>query len=71
MAERKPTVELEIRPDGTVHFTISGAPGRACEELESVILQALRGEVIDREHTSEFFSGEVLPERERARQKQR
>jgi hypothetical protein len=71
MAERKPTVELEIRPDGTVRFTVSGAPGRACEELESVILAALRGDVQEREHTPEFFAAEALPEHERERQRQR
>jgi hypothetical protein len=51
----KATVELEIRPDGSVKFHISGLPGAACEELELLLLEVLRGEVLHREHTHERY----------------
>ena len=47
-------IELEIRPDGSVKFTVSGAPGEGCEALERLLLEALQGEVTDREHTPEY-----------------
>ena len=47
-------VDLEIRPDGTVRFMVSGMPGAACEQLEALLLEALRGEVCEREHTPEY-----------------
>ncbi|MFH1465728.1 MAG: DUF2997 domain-containing protein [Pseudomonadota bacterium] len=50
----KAVVDLEIRPDGTVRFVVSGMPGPACEQLEALLLAALRGEVTEREHTPEY-----------------
>ena len=47
-------IDLEIRPDGTVRFHVSGVPGAACERLETVLLALLNSEVVDREHTPEF-----------------
>lgn len=49
------SVEVEIRPDGTVRFHVSGLPGPDCERLEAVLVTALRGEVKEREHTPEFY----------------
>jgi len=48
-------IQIEIRPDGTVRFEVAGVPGAGCEELEKLVLEALRGEVVDREHTSAFY----------------
>ena len=54
MADDDPTIEIKIRPDGSVHFEVSGVPGAGCEELEALLLEALQGEVTDREHTPEY-----------------
>jgi hypothetical protein len=51
----KAVVDLEIRPDGSVRFHVSGLPGPACEQLEAILLEVLRGEVSEREHTEEFY----------------
>ena len=48
-------LQIEIRPDGTVRFEVAGVPGSGCEALERLLLEALQGEVIDREHTAEFY----------------
>ena len=48
-------IELEIRPDGSVTFHVSGLPGAACEQVEAILLEVLRGEVTERGHTSEFY----------------
>jgi hypothetical protein len=63
MTDRRPTIDLEIRPDGTVHFEVTGAPGRACEDLEALLLEILKGEVISREHNPEFYQAESLREK--------
>ena len=51
-----PVVELEVRPDGTVRFEVSGVPGEGCEELERLLLAALGGEVVERERTREWYA---------------
>jgi len=48
-------IDLEIRTDGSVQFHISGLPGPACEQLENVLLELLRGEVTERSHTPEYY----------------
>ncbi len=48
-------IDLSIRPDGSVSFHVSGLPGPACEQLEAVLLEILRGDVTEREHTPEFY----------------
>ena len=48
-------IDLEIAPDGGVRFHVSGLPGPACEELEAVLLQILKGEVLEKEYTAEFY----------------
>lgn len=52
-----PTINLEISPDGKVHFKIEGLSGKECEDLEQVLVQALKGEVETRERTSEYYQG--------------
>jgi len=52
---RDAEIQIEIRPDGTVHFEVSGIPGDGCEAVERLLLEALRGEVVERERTSEFW----------------
>ncbi len=51
-------IQIVIRPDGTVRFEVSGVSGEGCEAVERLLLEALRGEVIDREHTAEFWRGQ-------------
>ena len=51
-----PEIELEIRPDGTVRFEVSGLPREECEALEKIVLEALGGEVVGRECTPESFA---------------
>ncbi len=48
-------IELEIKPDGSVRFHVSGLPGAACEQLELILVEILRGEVVEREHTPEYY----------------
>ena len=48
-------IDLEIRPDGSVTFHVSGLPGPACQQLEAILLEVLRGDVTDRSHTAEFY----------------
>ena len=50
------TIEIELRPDGSVRFEVKGAPGEGCEALEKALLEALQGEVESREHTPEFYA---------------
>jgi len=51
----EPVVELEVRPDGTVRFEVSGAPGAACEEWAELVLAALDGREVSRELTEEYY----------------
>lgn len=51
----EPVVELEVRPDGTVRFEVSGAPGAACEEWAELVLAALDGREVSREQTEETY----------------
>lgn len=48
-------IQIEIRPDGTIRFEVGGVPGAGCEALEALMLEALGTEVLDREHTAEFY----------------
>jgi hypothetical protein len=48
-------IQIEIRPDGTVRFEVAGVPGAGCEALEKLMLEALGGEVTDRERTAAFY----------------
>jgi hypothetical protein len=48
-------IDLEIRPDGSVRFEVSGLPGPDCQQLEAILLEVLQGEVRERSHTAEFY----------------
>lgn len=60
MAKAKPTVELEIGPDGVIRFEISGVSGKGCEELEAALIQALGGQVVAQERTPEYYQSAGL-----------
>lgn len=49
-----PVIDLEILPDGTVRFEVSGVPGAKCEDIERLVVEALGGKVVSREHTPAF-----------------
>jgi hypothetical protein len=51
----KAVIDLEIRPDGSVRFEVSGLPGPACQQLEVILLEVLQGEVTERSRTAEFY----------------
>ncbi len=51
-------IQIAIHPDGTVRFEVSGVPGEGCEAIERLLLEVLRGEVLDRERTAEFWQGQ-------------
>ncbi len=48
-------VQIELQPDGTVRFEVSGVPGEGCEALERMLVEALGGEVTSRERTAQFY----------------
>ncbi len=50
----EPEVTIEVRPDGTVRFAVSGVSGADCEAEEQVGLAALRGDGGAGERTSEY-----------------
>ena len=52
---RKQDIEITIAPDGKVSFTIKGVKGAACLDETRFLEQALGGEVLEREKTSEFY----------------
>ena len=62
----RPSIDIEIRPDGTVRFHVTGAPGKQCEQIEQILLQILQSEVLEREHTPEFYQSEGLVSRLRS-----
>ncbi len=49
-----PIIDMEILPDGTVRFEVSGVPGAKCEDIERLVVEALRGKVVARVHTPAF-----------------
>lgn len=52
---RKQDIEIVIAPDGKVSFTVKGVKGSSCVDETKFLEQALGGEVLDREKTSEFY----------------
>ena len=52
---RKQDIEIVIAPDGKVSFTVKGVKGAACLDETKFLEQALGGEVLEREKTSEFY----------------
>ena len=66
MAVNQPTIELEIAPDGSIRFQVSGVPGNGCEDLEKLVLEALGAEAKTREHTPEYHAHAGVADRLRA-----
>jgi|ETNmetMinimDraft_26_1059896.scaffolds.fasta_scaffold56795_3 hypothetical protein len=52
--ESKPTIEIEIRPDGQAVVHVQGVKGNQCIELTKFLEEGL-GEVVSREETAEYF----------------
>ena len=50
----KKQIEYVIKPDGTVEERVSGIDGPDCEKVTEAIEKAL-GEVVEREHTSDYY----------------
>jgi len=46
-------IEITIRPDGKIEYTIKGVKGSACEDI-SALLEKL-GQVEERSNTGEFY----------------
>ena len=51
-----PEIELLIAPDGSVRFEVSGVSGEDCDALEAELLKILRGEIVEQEHTPEYYT---------------
>ena len=52
-------VEVEIAPDGTVKLWVKGVDGPRCIQLTAE-LEALLGDVLERDLSAEYYSPEVL-----------
>jgi hypothetical protein len=52
---RKQDIEITISPSGQVSFTIKGVKGPDCLSETKFLEDALGGDVIDRQKTSEFY----------------
>jgi len=48
-------LEISIAPDGTVSFQIKGVKGPKCLDETKFLEEALGGEVLSREKTSDFY----------------
>ena len=52
---RKQDIEIVISPDGKVSFTVKGVKGPDCLSETKFLEDALGGEVLDRQKTSEYY----------------
>lgn len=52
---RKQDIEIRISPTGEVSFTIKGVKGNSCLNETKFLEEAIGGEVLEREHTAEFY----------------
>ncbi len=52
---RKQDIEITIAKDGKVEFTIKGVKGPNCLAETAFLEQALGGEVLEQQKTSEFY----------------
>ena len=50
----KIALDIEISPDGKVILHVSGVPGEKCLDITKDLEKEL-GEVLSREHTSEYY----------------
>jgi hypothetical protein len=54
---RKQDIEIVINPKGEVTFEVKGVKGGSCLSETKFLEEALGGEVIDQQRTSEFYEG--------------
>ena len=54
---RKQDIEIVINAKGEVTFQVKGIKGGSCVAETKFLEQALGGEVIDQQRTSEFYEG--------------
>lgn len=54
MAQRK-EIQIEISPTGEVTFTVNGDKGSACLAETQFLEEAIGGQVLSQEKTSEFY----------------
>ena len=52
----KQEIELTIKPDGTVEFTVKGVKGQACEDVAKLFGEL--GKTTRDERTAEFYERE-------------
>jgi len=52
---RKQDIEIVISPTGEVSFTVKGVKGASCIDETKFLEQALGGEILVREPTSEYY----------------
>jgi len=51
-------IDVYIQQDGTVRIEVRGVKGKSCLNLTENIEKALGGQVINREHTDEYYQQE-------------
>lgn len=52
------TVEVKIKPDGTIEVKVSGVAGAACERITQPLETVLGGEIVDRVYTEDYYRQE-------------
>ena len=52
---QKQEIEIQISPTGVVSFTVKGVKGTACVDETKFLEDALGGEVLEQERTSEYY----------------
>jgi hypothetical protein len=52
---RKQDIEIVISPTGEVTFTVKGVKGASCIDETKFLEDALGGEVVERQKTSEYY----------------
>ena len=52
---RKQDIEIVISPTGEVTFTVKGVKGASCLDETKFLEDALGGEVVERQKTSEYY----------------
>lgn len=53
----KQDIRITISPSGEVAFEVKGVKGAACLDETRFLEEALGGEVLEREKTSEYYEG--------------
>ena len=52
-------IEVTVDRDGNVSMKVLGVAGSSCEDLTSGLVEALGGEVVEHELTSDFYEVSV------------